>query len=66
MDGSATSDKVAKSVKNKNSKTKLRDSDTENVNKNASFTTILNNYSFTITKYQYVIFGKFLATTTVR
>lgn len=54
MDGSATSDKVAKSVKNKNSKTKLRDSDTENVNKNTYFTTILSNYSFTTTKYQYL------------
>jgi hypothetical protein len=31
MDGSATSDRGAKSLKNKNSKTKLRDSDTENV-----------------------------------
>lgn len=41
MDGSATSDKVGKSVKNKNSKTKLRDSDTENVNKN---TNLLHQY----------------------
>lgn len=65
MDGSATSDKVAKSVKNKNSKTKLRDSDTENVNKNTSFTTILNNYSFTTAKYQ-SMFGKFITIATIR